>query len=141
MTARLWLAAGLLAALVAAYGAGRWQQWQAGEQAHTAALLAATEAARRTEHQMQEKADAARTQAEAARRRLAADLERARDELRERAARLPEAARPACVGATGAELSQRDADFLVRQAARADELRAHLDACQAWAAAVTATPR
>jgi hypothetical protein len=137
MTARLWLAAGLLAALVAAYGAGRWQQWQADERSHTAALLKATEQARKIEHALQEKADGIRIEGEAARRRIAGELERARDGLRQRAERLPEAARPACAGSTGAELSRRDADAALRLAARADELRAALQACQAWAQAVT----
>jgi len=42
--------------------------------------------------------------------------------------------RAACAGAggaTGAELSGADAGFLVREAARGDELRAGLDACYA----------
>lgn len=47
----------------------------------------------------------------------------------ERAADVPEGARVGCQGATGAELSRPDAEFLVGEAARADELRAALDAC------------
>lgn len=42
---------------------------------------------------------------------------------------LPQAT-PACQGSTGAELSRPDAGFLVSEAARADELRAALGACQ-----------
>lgn len=38
-------------------------------------------------------------------------------------------ATPACRGATGAELSRPDAEFLNGEAARADELRAALSAC------------
>lgn len=41
---------------------------------------------------------------------------------------VPSAA-PACQGATGAELSRPDGEFLAREAARADELRAALGAC------------
>lgn len=63
-------------------------------------------------------------------RRIAAARDRALDELRKRPERLPEPAREACKGATGAELSGRDAEFLARLAARADELRAALRACQ-----------
>lgn len=37
--------------------------------------------------------------------------------------------RPACQGATGAELSRSDGQFLVGEAARANELRAALGAC------------
>lgn len=47
----------------------------------------------------------------------------------ERPAGVPGTARPGCEGGTGAELSRGDAEFLVREAARADGLRAGLDAC------------
>lgn len=40
-------------------------------------------------------------------------------------------AAPACSGSTGAELSRPDAEFLAREAARADELRAALSSCYA----------
>lgn len=60
--------------------------------------------------------------------RLADALER----LRQRPERLPESARAACEGATGNELSGADAAFLVRESARADELRAALTACYQW---------
>lgn len=61
-------------------------------------------------------------------RRLADALER----LRNRPERMPESARGACEGGTGAELSRPDAGFLEREAARADELRSALGACYAW---------
>jgi hypothetical protein len=60
--------------------------------------------------------------------RLADALER----LRKRPERMPDQARAACQGATGAELSGPDAGFLEREAARADELRSALTACYAW---------
>lgn len=60
---------------------------------------------------------------------LADDLER----LRKRTRRMPEAARVDCAGSNRAELSAEDAGFLVREAARADELRAALNACYAYA--------
>jgi hypothetical protein len=50
--------------------------------------------------------------------------------LHNRPERLPEPARAACQGASGAELSGSDAGFLEREAARADSLRAELAACQ-----------
>lgn len=53
--------------------------------------------------------------------------------LRNRPERLPEPARAACQGSTGRELSQSDAGFLTRLASEADDLRAALDQCQAWA--------
>ena len=64
---------------------------------------------------------------------LADDLER----LRKRADRIPEAARANCAGSAGSELSGEDASFLVREAARADELRAALKACYEYADAVS----
>lgn len=42
---------------------------------------------------------------------------------------MPEVPRTSCEGATGAELSKPDAEFLAREAARADEIRAGLSAC------------
>lgn len=48
-----------------------------------------------------------------------------------RSATLPDTPRVECSGATGRELSREDAEFLVREAARADTLRAGLEACYA----------
>ncbi len=47
----------------------------------------------------------------------------------ERSSAADSAARTACTGATGAELSRSDAGFLVGEAARADEIRAGLATC------------
>ena len=74
--------------------------------------------------QNQEHADEVRT----INARLADALER----LRKRPERLPEPARKACEGATGAQLSGPDAGFLSREAARANELRSALEKCYAW---------
>ena len=64
--------------------------------------------------------------------RVGRERDRALRELRQRAERpvdLPEAPRANCAGATGAELSRSDAEFLVGEAARADTIRAGLTAC------------
>lgn len=45
-----------------------------------------------------------------------------------------------CKAATGAQLSREDAGFLVREAARADELRASLIACYSYADTVAGSP-
>lgn len=63
--------------------------------------------------------------------RIDAALQRVLDGVRKRPERLPDAARPACQGATGAELSAADAEFLAREAARADRAAAERDACYA----------
>ena len=63
---------------------------------------------------------------------VVADLDRIAAGLRdrpERPAGVPENPRPACAGASGAELSRTDAEFLVGEAARADRCRAGLEAC------------
>jgi hypothetical protein len=64
---------------------------------------------------------------------IAADRDRAvAAELRKRSARpagVSETPRPECSGGTGAELSGADAEFLVRESARADKQRAALMAC------------
>lgn len=46
-----------------------------------------------------------------------------------RPTRLPDTPRIECSGASGRELSREDAEFLVREAARADTLRVGLEAC------------
>ena len=57
-------------------------------------------------------------------------LQSALSELRQRQDR-PSSADTArdCKGATGAELSRQDAEFLAREAARADQLRSALELC------------
>lgn len=60
------------------------------------------------------------------------NLDAALGELRNRPERpsgVPEGARADCAGASGAELSRSDAEFLDREAARADTQRAGLVAC------------
>jgi hypothetical protein len=60
--------------------------------------------------------------------------ERLVDSLRERPNRpdpsMPAASRPSSSGATGAELYREDAEFLAREAARADKQRASVIECQ-----------
>jgi hypothetical protein len=48
-----------------------------------------------------------------------------------RPATLPDTPRAECEGASGRELSREDAEFLTREAARADALREGLEACYA----------
>lgn len=132
------VAAGLLVALIV-FVAGAWaggklvgNHWKGKEADWIKQAQAAKEAARAEERRLQEVAnDALRTQnTELAKTAdsLRADLDR----LRKRPARLdrvPEGAGLACPGATGAGLFAEDAIFLRREAARADELRAGLEAC------------
>ena len=125
---RVWLAITIASAV--GYVGGRWQQYQANEIAHKAALVKAHQAVLTQEREwarlVKGTTDARDMEVRAIRRRLDDALER----LRQRPERLPEAARPACEGATGAELSGRDAAFLERLSARADAIRAELKSCQ-----------
>ena len=94
-------------------------------------------AAREKEQQLQTQADQLREEANEKQRnsnQLAAALA---DSVRKRPERTAPASTvsstagavcPACV-CTGAELPRPDAEFLIREAARADELRIALDAC------------
>lgn len=134
------LAAGALALLLtcSAYFKGRHDMdavWQ--ERA-----LVAERAARAKEQELQEVANEITRQYNVDRTRINADLANALERLRQRPARrVSETPVPACDGGDGRSLSAEDAGFLAREAARADELRAALDACQGWAAAVTSLSR
>lgn len=99
-------------------------------QASTAQALAdAATAARAQEQVWQTNMSKVRDEKDAEIKRVGAARDAALASLRNRRARLPEAARTACEGATGRELSGGDAEVLVRLAGRADELRAELAAC------------
>lgn len=110
----------------------------------TAERLAATEAARAKETMWQgvvnETARNYQAQVAGVRRTLDIALDSLRDRP-ERARDLPDHPRPDCAGATGAELSGPDARFLASEAARADELRAGLDACYRYADTLTGKPQ
>lgn len=105
----------------------------------TAERLAATEAARAKETMWQgvvnETAKNYQAKVAGVRRNLDVALDSLRDRP-ERPGNLPDHPRADCAGASGAELSGADAEFLAREAARADEQRAGLDACYAWADAI-----
>ena len=60
-------------------------------------------------------------------------LDDALKRLRNRPDRLPETSQANCTGATGAQLSAPDAEFLTREAARADRIREALTACYKYA--------
>jgi hypothetical protein len=102
----------------------------------SAERLAATEAARVKENQWQGVINATSKAYLTRITGIRGDLDAALDSLRSRpprAGNLPDHPRADCAGATGAELSGPDAEFLAREAARADEQRAGLDACYAYA--------
>lgn len=96
---------------------------------------AATEALRIEREQQKEINDGIQRQAEelaVINSTLRDDLDRLRKRP-PRIIRVPGAAATDCEGATGADLSAPDAEFLTRLAARADTLRAALIACYEYA--------
>lgn len=123
---------GGLAALAFAFGCGMATNGYMRDAEDNAQLVAAQQAA--VEIKEAWNADIARQKQEQAdeiasiNRRLLDGL----DGLRNRPARMPEPARQAAQGATGAELSKPDAEFLERIAAEADEQREALRQCYAW---------
>jgi hypothetical protein len=111
--------------------------------AAVSAALAYSENARQIEQQHAQRVRGITDAKDATLRRVRAAADADIDRLRDRADRVPgadSAPRPACAGATGAELSGRDAQFLVRLAERADGLRAELAACQQREHAEPVTP-
>lgn len=142
MSPRLLAWAGVGLALAAGWGLAGWQslrlawlqQEVADERAAAAEVAqlrerAAAQLFRAQAGELQGVADAKDREL----RRVRDDLGAALDGLRDRTARADAAASAAagtCAGATGAQLSGEDAAFLAREAARADELRAELGACQ-----------
>lgn len=98
------------------------------------AVAAVASSAREQERAQQEKINASLKQQAGALARINDGLRADLDGLRNRPGRadgVSDAARVACAGGTGAELSGPDAVFLAGEAARADALRAGLEACYA----------
>lgn len=88
--------------------------------------------ARAKEQEMQDAFNAAQKKQAARLADTRRNLDVALDSLRDRPERpggVPETARAGCTGANGAELSRSDSGFLSREAARADDIRAGLEAC------------
>ena len=103
-----------------------------------AKLLVQENEALKAQAKLQEEVNAITTKSQADKRAINSKYVDVLNELRNRPeVRLPESARAACNGTTGAELSRSDAGFLAGESARADRLRADLAACQAYVAKVT----
>lgn len=96
-----------------------------------AALVIAEAQAREVTRLRQRAADHIKDEQDAKYRDIAARLSVALDSLQNRPDRRPDAASDTstCAGTSGAELSRPDGRFLEGEAARADRIRAALDAC------------
>ncbi len=123
-----WLVA--IAMLAGSYGSGRWHQYRSDIKAQAEARFAESENARLRERAAQVNAQRNSDAEKAKYRLVAGERDALLVSVRNRPSRVSEPAGPSCTGATGAQLYRDDAEFLVREAARADELRASLDACQ-----------
>lgn len=125
--------------LFAVYSAGVYLKGSHDTESHWRAKIAQEridwqDNARKREQQLQERANAAIRNQTAALEATNARLVSQLNGLRSRPDRpviLSNLPRPACEGATGAELSRPDSEFLIREAARADAIRAGLAACYA----------
>ena len=107
--------------------------------AQTQALIDAEQKSRNQELALQAAADNARNTKDAEITIIRSQLDAALVSLRERplrTANVPGAA-GACPPATGAQLSREDAEFLAREAARADAVAAGLKACHTTYEAAT----
>lgn len=128
---------GVLAVAIAAALSGGYFKGRADANAKWELSFAEKEREARTkEQQLQEQTNEITSQFQSEKDAISSQLANALERLRQRPQRLSEAARPACKGGTGAELSGPDAGFLEREAARADGLRAALNACYSWAETV-----
>jgi hypothetical protein len=110
-------------------------EWQADIQQRTAAALEAEQAARAVEVELQAKAATIRRTKDAQIHSLGLELDESLRRLRNRPERPAASDVPPVAGTgggscTGADLYRPDAEFLVRLAASADQLRIGLEACQ-----------
>lgn len=146
-----WLILGFVLAVAAAGGAGLYQghelgmaevqqKWDKERAAQEAEYAAAQAAAREKEQSLQASADHLRQEKDREIRDLNARAVALSNSLRDRPTRpateasaVSSTASAGCpvASCTGAGLSREDAEFLAREATRADELRAALKQCHA----------
>jgi len=121
------------------YGAGKQhvqREWDADRAQQELARAKLVDLVRKAEQQLQQTADQQQKEKRDALDRLSRQHRALVDSLRDRAQRptpgaMPGSAGPAesQPGCTGSELYRPDAEFLVGEAARADTIRAELEAC------------
>lgn len=146
-----WVILGFVIAVIGAAGAGYYQGDEAGQAkvqqawdkeraAQEAAYAQAQAAAREKEQQLQTSADRIRQEKDREIRNLNARATALSNSLRDRperpaavASTVPGTAStgPASAGCSGPELYRQDAELLIREAERGDQLRAALKQCYA----------
>lgn len=120
-----------LAAGLGGYSAGRVQQYYSSEADHKVAALEAQIAADKVTKDLDDKHKLTNGALQDELKTLRDRADVLADELRKRPDRLPPAARAACKGSTGAELSGRDAAAFARLGDRARAIQLELQACYA----------
>jgi hypothetical protein len=121
---------GLPAALIiAAWMCGYWMGRTAGTEARQAETITQMAKAHEREVALSKETFRLRETRDAEVDRIHARLADALERLRQRPERMPDPARSACEGATGAQLAAGDAGFLERYAADAAEQQSRLDEC------------
>lgn len=132
----VWLV--LLGLLAGAFGVGYFKGGESERGRATAALLVASEKARQQEANWSTNVAALEEVHADEVRNIAAQRDAALLSVRNRPERpVSAASAPSAQYGTGANLYRDDAEFLLREAARADGLRAALERCQAWIETVT----
>jgi hypothetical protein len=118
----MWINVGMAVLALGGIAYGKYESYK-----YDSYIVSQKEAVQKKQEESQAKTDEIRKNKDAQIKAINTQLVDAISELRKRSSRADSAANGAC--GTGATLSAEDAEFLVREASRADEIRIGLDAC------------
>jgi len=152
-----WLIVGFVVAVCSAFGTGYWrgdtagqakvqQEWDKEKAAQYAEYAKGQAAAREKEQTLQANADTLRQEKDREIKNISARAAALANSLRNRPERptvsggVSETASAGSHSCTGSELSRQDAEFLIGEAARADEYRAALKQCYTQYQALMPSP-
>ena len=126
-----------LVALLGAFASGVWVQSYRATAKHNAELVAAQDETAAVKRGWERSLSEQRQEYANEIAAINVDRDALLERLRKRPSRLPQPARAACAGSTGAELSAEDGSVLVGLAVEADTVAAKLTECQGWIDSVT----
>ena len=118
----MWINVGMAVLALGGIAYGKYESYK-----YDSYVVSQKEAVQKKQEESQLKTDEIKKEKDAQIKAINNQLVDAISELRKRSSRSQSAANGAC--GTGATLSSEDAEFLVREASRADEIRIGLDAC------------
>ena len=118
----MWINVGMAVLALGGIAYGKYESYK-----YDSYVVSQKEAVQKKQEESQLKTDEIKKEKDAQIKAINNQLVDAISELRKRSSRSQSAANGAC--GTGATLSSEDAEFLVREASRADEIRVGLDAC------------